>query len=228
MPPKNNRSWYLVGSVVIGLLGFLSLGLDLVPQFPSMCIILGIVLTMLIDSMDPTPPLHSHEWHLLYADVRAGRMPLGKSLLFLHAKLVFPTLFTIYLLLLILQKVKVVPSEWQAYATATIETLELLWVTVGSAVLANFTGLPDESYETKHHSPLANALTLLLICLLAYGGMWAIFVEIAVIGRVAYFVALSVGVLIALVSFMILTEPDDEEATQADMPLAPPTQKTLT
>lgn len=32
----------------------------------------------------------------------------------------------------------------------------------------------------------------MLICLLAYGGMWAIFAEIAVIGRVAYFVALSV------------------------------------
>ena len=41
--------------------------------------------------------------------------------------------------------------------------------------------------------------------------MWAIFDEIAVIGRVAFFVALSVGVLIGLVSLMILTE-DEESA----------------
>jgi hypothetical protein len=36
------------------------------------------------------------------------------------------------------------------------------------------------------------------------------FCEIAVIGRVAYFVSLSVGAFIALVSFMILTEPEEE------------------
>jgi uncharacterized membrane protein len=135
---------------------------------------------------------------------------IGRAFLLLHAKLIFPTLFTIYLILLVTQKVKVVPSDWQSYATATIDTLQLLWVTLGSAVLANFTGFPDEAYEVEHTSPLVNTLTIILICLLAYGGMWAIFAEIAVIGRGAYFVALSVGVLLALVSFMILTEPDTE------------------
>ncbi len=53
-------------------------------------------------------------------------------------------------------------------------------------------------------------MTILLICLLSYGGMWAIFAEIAKIGRVAYFVSLSVGVLIALVSFLILTEKEEK------------------
>lgn len=51
--------------------------------------------------------------------------------------------------------------------------------------------------------------------------MWAIFVEIAVIGRVAYFVALSVGALIALVSFMILTEPEEKQERAAE-PVSPP------
>lgn len=84
-------------------------------------------------------------------------------------------------------------------------------MTLISAILTNFTGLKDDAYEVEHTSPTANILTIALICLLAYGGMWAIFVEIAIIGRVAYFVALSVGALIALVSFMILTEPEEEE-----------------
>jgi hypothetical protein len=76
--------------------------------------------------------------------------------------------------------------------------------------VANFTGLPENAYEVEHSSSLANTLTIVLICILSYGAMWAIFSEIAVIGRVAYFVSLSVGVLIALVSFMILTEPEEE------------------
>lgn len=112
--------------------------------------------------------------------------------------------------------------EWQAYATSAIDTLQLLWVTLISAVLANFTGLPDNAYENTHHSKLNNSFTLILICLLAYGGMWAIFVEIAKIGRVAYFISLSVGVLIALVSAMILTE-EVEETTEANKkPLSSP------
>lgn len=110
-----------------------------------------------------------------------------------------------------MQKVKIVPMEWQVYATATIDTLELLWVTLTSAVLANFTGLTEETYAVEHHSPVKNALTILLVCLLSYASMWAIFAEIASIGRVAYFVSLGVGVLVALVSFMILTEEDEPE-----------------
>lgn len=110
----------------------------------------------------------------------------------MQSKIVFPTLFTIYLILLILQKVKIVPMGWQTYATATIDTLQLLWVTLASAILANFTGLKEESYAVEHHSPVKNGLTLLLICLLSYTSMWAIFAEIASIGRVAYFVSLGV------------------------------------
>lgn len=97
----------------------------------------------------------------------------------MQSKIVFPTLFTIYLVLLILQKVKVAPPDWQAFATATIDTLQLLWVTLISAVLANFTGLDEKTYETTHESKTKNALTLVLICLLSYGGMWSIFAEIA-------------------------------------------------
>lgn len=132
----------------------------------------------------------------------------------MHAKLIFPTLFTIYLLLLIFTKVKVVPTEWSSYASSAIETLQLLWVTLISAVLANFTGLEEDSYEVEHDSAILNIATLLLICLLAYGGMWSIFVEISQIGRVAYFVSLSVGILIALVSMMILTEPEEVETQE--------------
>jgi hypothetical protein len=132
----------------------------------------------------------------------------------MQSKIVFPTLFTIYLILLILQKVKVVPVDWQSFATTTIETLQLLWVTLIAAVLANFTGLEESAYEIEHHSPVKNILTLILICLLSYGAMWSIFVEIAAIGRVAYFVSLSVGILIALVSILILTEDEETPSVQ--------------
>ena len=131
-------------------------------------------------------------------------------MLFMHTKIIFPTLFTIYLILLILQKVKVVPPDWQSYAAASIETLQLLWVTLISAILANFSGLDEKKYHVVHHAPIKNILTLILICLLSYGGMWAVFAEIASIGRIAYFVALAVGVLIGLVSIMILSEEDTE------------------
>lgn len=206
-----NKYWYYVWGSFAIVLAVLALGFDWYPQFPSMCVVLGIFLAILIDTLDPVPPFRAYHWHALYADVRGGRVSIGRALLLLHAKLVFPTLFTIYLILLILQKVKIVPVDWQSYASSAIDTLQLLWVTLTSAVLANFSGLPEKSYETLHQSPLVNTFTIILICLLAYGGMWAIFVEIASIGRVAYFVALSVGMLIALVSFMILTEPDEEE-----------------
>lgn len=195
------------------VLAALALGFDWYPQFPSMCVVLGIFLAIFIDTLDPVPPFRAYHWHALYADVRGGRADVGRAFLFLHAKLIFPTLFTLYLLLLITQKIKVVPENWNSYASSAIDTLQLLWVTLTSAILANFTGLPEKSYEIEHQSSLVNTLTIILICLLAYGGMWAIFVEIASIGRVAYFVALSVGILIALVSFMILTEPDEDEIT---------------
>lgn len=211
MPNFISRHWHFVWGFFALVLAVLSLGYDLYPQFPSMCVILGIILAILIDTLEPIPAIKRHDWHALYADVRGGKVDIGRGFLFFHSKLVFPTLFTIYLILLILQKVKVVPTEWQSYASAAITTLQLLWVTLISAVLTNFTGLRDDAYEVEHTGSWANIFTILLICLLAYGGMWAIFVEIAVIGRVAYFVALSVGVLIALVSFMILTEPEEEE-----------------
>lgn len=165
---------------------------------------------ILIDTLEPIPAYKRHNWHALYDDIRSGRVDIGRGFLLLNSKLIFPTIFTIYLILLILQKVKIAPTEWQSYAASAIDTLQLLWVTLISAIVANFTGLPENAYEVEHSSSLANALTIILICLLSYGAMWAIFAEIAVIGRVAYFVSLSVGVLIALVSFMILTEPDEE------------------
>lgn len=223
MPNFITRHWHFVWGFFALVLGVLSLGYDLTPQFPSMCVILGIILAILIDTLEPIPTIKRHDWHALYADVRGGRVDIGRGFLFFHSKLIFPTLFTIYLILLILQKVKVVPVEWQSYATAAIDTLQLLWVTLISAVLTNFTGLKENAYEVEHTSPVANILTIALICLLAYGGMWAIFAEIAVIGRVAYFVALSVGALIALVSFMILTEPDEVEIEEKrEESLSPP------
>lgn len=218
MPNFITRHWHFVWGFFALVLAVLSLGYDLYPQFPSMCVILGIILAILIDTLEPIPAIKRHDWHALYADVRGGKVDIGRGFLFFHSKLIFPTLFTIYLILLILQKVKVVPVEWQSYASAAITTLQLLWVTLISAVLTNFTGLRDNAYEVEHTGSWANIFTILLICLLAYGGMWAIFVEIAIIGRVAYFVALSVGALIALVSFMILTEPEEENKEQVSSP----------
>jgi len=212
-----NKHWYIIWGIIALILGVLSLGLDWYPQFPSMCVILGIILAILIDTLEPIPAIKRHHWYDLYADLRAGKVDIGRAFLLLHAKLIFPTLFTIYLILLIMQKVKVVPTDWQSYATSAIDTLQLLWVTLISAVLANFTGLPDNAYEIEHTSPWANTFTIILICLLSYGSMWSIFAEISVIGRVAYFVSLSVGVLIALVSFMILTEPDEEENPKSEV-----------
>jgi len=179
-----------------------------------MCVILGIVLAILVQTLETIPPVKRHDWHSLYADIKSGKVGIGRGFLLLHAKLIFPTLFTIYLLLLIFTKVKVVPTEWSSYASSAIETLQLLWVTLISAVLTNFTGLKEDSYEVEHDSAILNIATLLLICLLAYGGMWSIFVEISQIGRVAYFVSLSVGILIALVSMMILTEPEEVETQE--------------
>lgn len=177
-----------------------------------MCIILGIILAILIDTLEPIPPLKRHHWYDLYADVKSGKIDIVRAFLLLHSKLIFPTLFTIYLILLIASKVKVVPTEWGSYASAAIDTLQLLWVTLISAVLANFTGVKEDIYEVEHISPTANILTLILVGLLSYGSMWSVFVEINQIGRVAYFVSLSVGILIALVSLMILTEPDEDGA----------------
>lgn len=174
-----------------------------------------------MDTMEPIPPVQSHHWHDMFADIRTGKIPLWRGLLFLQSKVVFPTLFTIYLTLLVIEKVKIVTPEWQSYASSAIETLQLLWVTLISAVLANFTGLSDNAYENTHHSRLNNSLTLILICLLSYGGMWAIFVEIAKIGRVSYFISLSVGVLIALVSTMILTEEVEETKETQKTPTPP-------
>ena len=218
MPNFITRHWHFVWGFFALVLAVLSLGYDLYPQFPSMCVILGIILAILIDTLEPIPAIKRHDWHALYADVRGGKVDIGRGFLFFHSKLILPTLSTIYLILLILQKVKVVPVEWQSYASAAITTLQLLWVTLISAVLTNFTGLRDDAYEVEHTGSWANIFTILLICLLAYGGMWAIFVEIAIIGRVAYFVALSVGALIALVSFMILTEPEEENKEQVSSP----------
>lgn len=115
-----------------------------------MCVILGVILAILIDTLEPIPPVKKYDWQALYADVRAGKVDIGRSLLFFHSKLIFPTLFTIYLILLILQKVKVAPIEWRSYASAAITTLQLLWVTLISAVLTNFTGLKEDAYEVEH------------------------------------------------------------------------------
>jgi hypothetical protein len=104
-----------------------------------MCLILGMVLSILIKTLDPIPHTKRHDWHALYADVKIKKVPLWKAFLYLHSKIIFPTLFTIYLLLLIVEKVKIVSPDWRHYSHATIETLALLWVTLGSAVLANFT-----------------------------------------------------------------------------------------
>ena len=145
----------------------------------------------------------------------------------MQSKIIFPALFTIYLILLILQKVSIVTPEWQSYASSAIDTLQLLWVTLISAVLANFTGLPDNAYQNIHHSKLNNSFTLILICLLAYVGMWTTFVEIAKIGRVAYFISLSVGVLIALVSAMILTEEAEETKAETKTNTLPSPSSTI-
>ncbi len=212
MLTSSNKYWYILWGIFAVLLAVLSLGLDMYPQFPSMCIILGIVLAILIDTMEEVPPIHTYHWHILWDDIKAQKVPIWRGFLLLQSKIIFPTIFTIYLILLILQKVKIVPEDWQSYASAAIDTLQLLWVTLVCAILANFNGVPEEQYQVKKHSPLANIVTLLIICLLSYVGMWSIFAEIAVIGRVAYFVALVVGILIALVSIMILTEDDNQDA----------------
>lgn len=205
-----NKLWYYGGGAMAILLAILSLGYDMYAQFPSMCIILGIILSILIDSMDEIPAITAYRWDQLWSDIRSGDVPLWKWLLYLQSKLVFPTLFTIYLLLLIMQKVKLFGTIWQWYAGAAIDVLRLLWLTLVSAVLANFPGIADEKYQVLQHSKINNLFSLTLICLLSYGGMWAIFAEIASIGRIAYFVSLGVGILIALVSVMILTEDEQQ------------------
>ena len=206
-----NKFWYIGGGVFALLLATLSLGYDIYPQFPSMCVILGIILSILIDSMDELPAARAYDWESIWDDILARKIPVWRGLLFVHAKIIFPTLFTVYLILLIMQKVKIFGGDWQSYASAAIQTLQLLWVTLGSAVLANFSGLPDDTHEITQHSRWNNVFSLLLICILAFGGMWAIFAEIASVGRIAYFVSLGVGILIGIVGVMILTEEDEND-----------------
>lgn len=196
--------------VLSAILGVLSLGFDVYPQFPSMCIILGIILLILIQTSEEIPAAKTYQWKTIIWETKEKKIPLWKTLLFFHAKIIFPTLFSIYLLLLIGQKVVVVPAQWRTEIGEIIEISQILWITLGSAVLANFLGLSEKTYEVEKNSRWGNIMTILLICLLSYGGMWAIFAEIAKIGRVAYFVSLSVGVLIALVSFLILTEKEEK------------------
>jgi hypothetical protein len=59
----NNIRWHIVLGIVALILGTLSLGYDWYPQFPSMCLILGIVLAILIDTLEPIPPLKRHIWN---------------------------------------------------------------------------------------------------------------------------------------------------------------------
>lgn len=203
------------GNIILGamalLLSVVSLGFDQYPQFPSMCIILWMILMIIIKTLEPIPTETRHDWHQIWREIQEKKTSPVRAFLYLHAKLIFPTLFTIYLILLIIEKVKIVPDNWHYFASSSIQTLQLLWVTLGSAVLANFTWFPDNAYEVEHRSPTKNMLTILFICGLAYMGMWAIFEEIKIIGRVSYFVSLSVWILIALVSCMILTEEEQKE-----------------
>lgn len=102
-----NRFWYIGGGLFAVILAVLSLGYDLYPQFPSMCVILGIVLSILIDSMDELPAIKAYDWIAIWGDIQTRNIPVWKGLLFVQSKIVFPTLFTIYLILLIVQKVKI-------------------------------------------------------------------------------------------------------------------------
>ena len=131
MQSSANKYWYIVWGVFAGLIGVLALVFDEYPQFPSMCLILGIILGIMIDSMNPIPPMRTYHWHQIWDEVREQKTPIWKGFLFMQSKIVFPTLFTIYLILLLVQKVKLIPTDWQSYASAAIDTLQLLWVTVG-------------------------------------------------------------------------------------------------
>ena len=64
-----NKFWYIGGGIFALLLAILSLGYDLYPQFPSMCIILGIILSILIDSVEELPAIKSYDWHSLWSDI---------------------------------------------------------------------------------------------------------------------------------------------------------------
>ena len=78
MAKSLNNSWYILWGIFALILGILSLGLDMYPQFPSMCIILGIVLAILIDTMEQVPPLHTYHWHILWDDIRSQKVSLWK------------------------------------------------------------------------------------------------------------------------------------------------------
>ncbi len=48
--------------VLSAILGVLSLGFDVYPQFPSMCIILGIILLILIQTSEEIPAAKTYQW----------------------------------------------------------------------------------------------------------------------------------------------------------------------
>lgn len=60
------------------ILAILSLGMDYYPQFPSMCVILGIVLAILIDTMETIPPIRTYHWYQIWDEVRGQKIPLWK------------------------------------------------------------------------------------------------------------------------------------------------------
>ena len=69
-----NKYWHGIVGLFGLYLGVVSLGFDAYPQFPTMCIILGIILALLIESMDPIPPLRTYHWHTIWDEMRRGQI----------------------------------------------------------------------------------------------------------------------------------------------------------
>lgn len=210
---KTNKIWYIAWAFLWVIIGYLSFQYNLYPHLTSMCIILGVTLGILIDSMGPISGTYTYPWRQIWREMRIKKIPTWKYALFIHSKIVFPTILTLYLILLIVQKLQFITPEWRSYATITIENLQLLWVTLISAFISMFPWLPEEQYQIHYNSPLKNTLTVLFVCLLAYGGMWSVFLEISHFGQVAPYISLGVGMLIALISISILSEDIEPKNT---------------
>ena len=71
---RKSNLWYIFCGIFVLVLGYLSLVDDLYPQFPSMCIILGIILSVTIDTMDTIPPIATYHWHMIWDDMRSGKI----------------------------------------------------------------------------------------------------------------------------------------------------------
>lgn len=208
---NRNKITILIGSIVCVILLVVSFVFEWAAPLPSMYIILGLVSYMLIMTLDPLPVSHETNWKKIIKDIKNKKLHWYQWFNIFHTKVIFPAILGIYLILLILQRLTIVPDSWQPMVTTLLANNIFLWVTLGSAILANFPGMKNVDYSHEQISPAKNIGLLIFIVALAFIGAWWVSDETISLWKISYFVSLSTGALIMIVGVMILSEHENDD-----------------